>query len=112
MVSLRAQDAVEAYTARTETDGGFYLTNVAPGRYTLNVAAEGERPWTGSDVLEQGRGVVLPEIALTMKPVEAFVQVSASRAEIAQAQIELAKKQRVLGVFPNFMRRMCGTRRR
>ena len=101
VVTLRTS-AVTVWIARTETDGGFRLANLAPGPYTLNVAAEGARPWTGTGVLEEGRGVLLPEIALALKPVEAFVQVSASRTEIAQAQVELAEKQRVLGVFPNF----------
>ena len=102
VVTLTTRDVRGGYVARTEMDGGFRLANLAPGPYTLNVAAEGVRPWSGSGVLEAGRGVLLPEIALALKPVEAFVQVSATRTEIAQAQIELAEKQRVLGVFPNF----------
>ena len=102
VVTLQMPNAIERYTAQTETDGGFHLADLAAGPYTLSVAAAGARPWTGSGVLEEGRGVILPDIAMTLKPVEAFVQVSAARTEIAQAQIELAEKQRVLGVFPNF----------
>ena len=101
-VTLTMQDGPWSVTARTETDGAFHLANLVAGPYLLRVVAEGTRPWTGSGVLGEGRTVLLPEIALALKPVQAFVQVSASRQEIAQAQIELAEKQRVLGVFPNF----------
>jgi hypothetical protein len=90
-------------TAETTTtsEGLFSFPSLAPGPFTLAISATGFSPTQLSGSLLPGEARDLPTIVLTAATTT-DVSVTASRADIAEAQINLEEKQRVLGVFPNF----------
>lgn len=92
-------------TATTLTDGSgaFSFANLTPGTFTLTVSSQGFATQSTSGVLHAGEEFDARTIALPMGAATNNVTVSAeTRVEIAQEQLNLEEKQRVLGVFPNY----------
>jgi hypothetical protein len=85
----------------TTPEGQFTFINLAPGAYTLSVTAAGFSLERTIGDLEPSATSELPAIVLVAASTT-NVSVSASQTDIAQAQVGLEEKQRVLGVFPNF----------
>jgi len=85
-------------------DSGFFtFTGVAPGTWSLAVTGNGFSSWTESALsLHSGEYYEVPRIVLTFTSVASTVRVTASRQEIAEAQMQEEEKQRVLGIVPNF----------
>ena len=86
---------------RSGGDGGFSFAEVPAGTYTMTVERDGFAQATSGAVLGAGQQVELGEISLTVAAREG-VEVRASGRDVAEAQMALEEKQRVLGVFPNF----------
>ena len=86
---------------RSGGDGGFSFAEVPAGTYTVTVERDGFAQATSGAVLGAGQQVELGEISLTVAAREG-VEVRASGRDVAEAQMALEEKQRVLGVFPNF----------
>ena len=86
----------------TATDGSFTFSSVAPGPFKLSITATGFAPKQTSSELHSAENLQLPEIALAAAASPTDISVTASQAEIAEAQVHMEEKQRVLGVFPNF----------
>ena len=101
-VSLKADLAETCQRVQAGEDGTFRFADVSPGVYRVTVAREGFEDWHGSAVVVAAENLALPEIAMAVSPVSSAVEVRASVHDIAQAQLQLEEKQRVLGVFPNF----------
>jgi hypothetical protein len=104
-VTLELSGSGNQQTLSTETDstGTFNFANLAPGPYKLTVSAPGFVTQSISGSLAAGENFDAHTIALPMSGATNSVTVSAgSRVEIAQEQINLEEKQRVLGVFPNY----------
>jgi hypothetical protein len=92
-----------AVTTQTDSNGAFSFSNLPPGAFKLTVSARGFQTQSISGVLHAGVDFEAPTIALPVAAATNEVRVSAeSRVEIAQEQLNLEEKQRVLGVFPNF----------
>ncbi|MDR3753997.1 MAG: carboxypeptidase-like regulatory domain-containing protein [Terracidiphilus sp.] len=90
-------------TAQTDSNGAFSFANLAPGAFKLTVSAPGFLPQSISGVLHAGEDFDAHTIALPVAAATNEVRVSAeSQIEIAQAQLNIEEKQRVLGVFPNY----------
>ena len=88
---------------RSDDAGEFRLTNLAAGRYRLTVSASGFDSFVTPEItLRSGEAFTLPKIVLPLASADESVQVNATQVEIAQAQLHLEEKQRVLGIFPNF----------
>jgi hypothetical protein len=85
----------------TTTDGGFTFSSVPAGPFKLSITAAGFTPKQTSSELHSAETLQLPDIALSPAS-STDIQVTASQAEIAEAQVHMEEKQRVLGVFPNF----------
>jgi len=99
----RNGSADPAATAETDSNGAFSFTNLPPGAFRLTVSAQGFQTQSISGVLLAGEDFDANTIALPMAAATNEVRVSAeSRVEIAQEQLNLEEKQRVLGVFPNY----------
>jgi hypothetical protein len=99
------QDAPEAPGPRTQTteaDGTFIFTGVAPGPFHLTLSSRGFVAQTVSGELRAGDSFDAHTVVLAMAVATSSVEVTASQQEIAQAQINVEEKQRVLGVIPNF----------
>jgi hypothetical protein len=94
-------DAQPPRTAIPTSDGAFVFVNLPPGSFSLTIAATGFAPHQTSGSLQLGESRTLPDIVLT-SATTTNVEVSASQDQIAEAQVQLEEKQRVLAVIPNF----------
>jgi len=95
--------AAWAATAQTDGNGAFSFANLPPGTFKLTVSAPGFLTQSMSGLLQAGGNFDAHTIALPVAAANNEVRVSAeSRVEIAQEQLNLEEKQRVLGVFPNY----------
>lgn len=101
-VRLETGEARSNRTAETDAQGRFVFREVPAGAYRLTVTNPGLASWNTEGDVRAGIAVDLEEIALGKAVVSAEVQVTAEQTEVAQAQVQLAEKQRVLGVIPNF----------
>jgi hypothetical protein len=83
-------------------DGEFSFANVAPGAFQLTITAAGFATQTSSGTLASGQAYVVPRLALTVATNISEVQVSLTQTEVAEEEIKVEEKQRVLGAIPNF----------
>ncbi len=91
--------------ALSGADGQFSLAGVAPGPFQLTITSAGFATQTISGVLHAGENYVVPVAALAVAAAVTSVDVGLSRAEIAEVaeeQLKVEEKQRMLGVIPNF----------
>src|SRR5450755_3936770 len=102
LVRLTGHDQSLAQQAVTDNDGQFSFTNVAPGSFILAVTSAGFATQTCSGVLRADENYVVPQIALTVATGFTEVQVGLTQTEVAEQEIKVEEKQRVLGMLPNF----------
>lgn len=88
--------------ADTNENGEFLFTGVPAGAFQLTLSSSGFVTKTVSGVVQPGENYDARSIVLPVANTTSDVRVSASVAEIAQAQLHIEEKQRVLGVIPNF----------
>ena len=86
----------------SDANGEFVFADVPPGAFQVVIAAAGlaSQTYTGTKIADQASTV--PTITLAVASESTQVQVSVSRVELAEDEIKIQEKQRVLGVFPNF----------
>lgn len=101
-IRLEVGQARLSRTAETDAEGRFAFRGVPAGVYRLTVTDPGLASWSTEGDLRAGMVVELDEIALGKAMTSAEVIVTAGQADIAQAQVQMEEKQRVLGVIPNF----------
>jgi len=84
-------------------DGKFQLSELTPGdTYVIRVSADGAAPWTSQPiVLHPGQALTLDDIHLKVM-VSDSITVSASRQQIATAQVQMETQQKTFGFIPNF----------
>jgi hypothetical protein len=97
-----ARGAAPEQESVSDDYGRFSFANVAPGDFKLTITATGLVTQTRSGTLRSGEAYLSPEITLAVAPVTTDVRVTMTRTEIAEEQIQLQEKQRVLGFIPNF----------
>jgi hypothetical protein len=83
-------------------NGEFFFANVLPGTFQIGISASGFAPHSIAGFLRAGQFYMVPVSTLAPATLQTEIQVTASRIEVAQAQIQAQEKQRVLGVVPNF----------
>ena len=86
----------------SDEEGQFSFANVAPGPFRLTISSEGFTTQTYSGTLHSGEHYDVPEITLVVAASSSQVQVTLSRADLAEAEIKDQEKQRIFGVVPNF----------
>ncbi len=86
----------------TDANGAFDFTSLPAGPFRLTLSSRGFLTRSVSGVLQPGENYDAQTIVLPLAAASSEVRVTASRVEIAEAQLNLEEKQRVLGVFPNF----------
>ena len=84
------------------TDGQFSFANIAPGPFQLTITSAGFATQTSSGVLHPGETYVLLHTALAVATAVTDVQVELTQTEVAEEEIKIEEKQRVLGIVPNF----------
>jgi hypothetical protein len=99
---LTSTNATSRQEARSDGEGHFVFADVAPGPFQISLAASGFAPLQKSGVLQPGENYTLPQIALAVAENLVDVEVTLTQEQVAQDQIKIEEKQRLLGVFPNF----------
>jgi hypothetical protein len=90
-------------TQQTDADGHFHFANLQPGAFKITISAEGFVSQSVVGLLRPGEAFDARTIALPVASSDSVVRVSAeSQVELAQQQLNIEEKQRVLGVFPNY----------
>ena len=91
-------------TTITDQAGEFHFSPVATGSYKLTITASGFEAWTAENVAPRRDGNPLSISAtLRMAPTSTELNVSLPPHELAAEQIKVEEKQRLFGVFPNFL---------
>src|SRR5215472_16308549 len=101
-VRLTSADQSASREALSRDDGQFFFTNVVPGTFQITISASGFAERTFNGILFSGDVYTVPAHPLAPATLTTEIQVTASRIEVAEAQIQAQEKQRVLGVVPNF----------
>ncbi|WP_433984550.1 carboxypeptidase-like regulatory domain-containing protein [Tunturiibacter empetritectus] len=103
LVSIQFLDSRPQRTLATDATGSFNFTAINPGTFKVAVVSSGFANWVSSAlVLQKGQLYELPTITLQLSSANTNVDVNFTRHDIAEEQVSLEEKQRVLGVFPNF----------
>jgi hypothetical protein len=103
LVSIQFLDSRPQRTIATDATGSFNFTAVGPGTFKVAVLSSGFANWVSSALVQQkGQLYELPTITLQLSSATTNVDVNFTRYDIAEEQVSLEEKQRVLGVFPNF----------
>jgi hypothetical protein len=97
-----AKDQFQSPEAVSGGDGQFFFASVPPGPFQLTITAAGFATQTSSGILHSGEIQAVPPIALEVATAVTEVQVQLTRTEVAEQEIKIEEKQRVLGVIPNF----------
>src|SRR5271154_6424063 len=100
-ITLAQPGVTSKREARSDGDGHFVFADVAPGPFQLAFAASGFATLEESGVLHAGEDYVFPQIELAVGTT-VDVEVTLPREQVAEDQIKVEEKQRLLGVVPNF----------
>jgi hypothetical protein len=101
-VTLTRADQSSPREVLSGSNGEFFFANVLRGTFEIRITASGFAAQTVSGKLRSGEFYIVPVSTLAPATLQTEIQVTASRVEVAQAQIQAQEKQRVLGVVPNF----------
>jgi hypothetical protein len=85
----------------TDANGGFTFNNITPGAFELTISAAGFATQKQSGILHEGQDYVNPDVQLAVAAT-VDVMVRVTPVEIAEEQIQVEEKQRLLSVFPNY----------
>jgi hypothetical protein len=89
--------------ATSDSNGRFSFPRVAPGKYRLRAMSNGLGTYQSDELaLAGGENRDLQQVRLPMASTSANVEVFATQHQVAEAQVHLEEKQRVLGIVPNF----------
>lgn len=103
LVTLVSQPSKSQQTSLTNGEGAFHFTGLPSGTYQITVTANGFAPWVGHGItLSPNQQYQAPEISLEIASANTTVHAVFSGYDLAEQQMHVEEKQRVLGVFPNF----------
>ncbi len=90
-------------TLFTDSDGAFSFTGLEAGTFQLTVTSNGFAAWAGPEiVLAPAATYQQPQIMLQIASTNTTVNAVFTGRDLAQQEMKVEEKQRVLGVFPNF----------
>jgi carboxypeptidase family protein len=101
-VKVTGDDQSVKQEALSDKDGQFSFANITPGHFQLIITSSGFAPQTFSGVVRSGEIDTVPQIALNVASASTEVEVGLTQTEVAEEEIKIEEKQRVLGVLPNF----------
>ena len=101
-VRLSREDQSPSQEVLSGTDGQFSFANIAPGPFQLTVTSAGFATQTSSGILHSAENYIVPKSALAVATAVTDMEVGLSQTEVAEEEIKVEEKQRVLGVLPNF----------
>ncbi len=92
----------QKFTAATDSAGRFRFTGLPAGGFQITVQADEMQPATRQGTLHPGEQLAIPQIVLRIATANTDVQVTASRQDMAEDEVKIEEKQRLIGVVPNF----------
>jgi Carboxypeptidase regulatory-like domain len=102
-VTLAGQSASDVRNVESGSDGQFAFAGLPPDVYRITVTAPGMNRFTSNQILlHAGEVRLVPAVKLSVSGGSISVTVTANKVELAQEQVQIAVKQRVAGVIPNF----------
>ena len=100
-LSDRSGNAVR--TLQSGSDGQFSFSGLKPDDYQLTVRAPGMDTYSSPQIaLSTGEFHIVPPIVLSVSGVATTVNVTETKEELAEEQVQIAVQQRIGGVIPNF----------
>jgi hypothetical protein len=91
------------YNTQTDSVGCFVFPELQADEFSLNISVAGLDSFTIARIaLASGQNLDLAPIKMRLAEVSSKVEVTASKWDIAEAQMKSEQKQRLLGVLPNF----------
>jgi hypothetical protein len=101
-VKLTEDDPSQNQEVSSDDGGQFLFANVTPGLFQLTIALTGFATQTLSGVLSSGEVYTVPQTTLAIATASTEIRVVPTVVEVAEDEIKVEEKQRVLGVIPNF----------
>ena len=102
LATLTREDQSPKQKVLSGDNGQFTFANLVPGTFRITITARNFTTQTFSGILHPGESYMVPPIALALVTATTQVQVVAAGTEVAEEEIKLQEKQRVLGIIPNF----------
>jgi carboxypeptidase family protein len=106
MANVKVSLAQEGLNLKRETvsdgDGHFIVTDITPGPFQITFTNTGFASLQISGVLHPGESYVVPQIAMAVAQANVDVQVTLPIEQVAEDELKVEEKQRVLGFIPNF----------
>jgi carboxypeptidase family protein len=91
------------YNTQTDAVGSYSFTALNANEFRLAASAPGFDSFTIADIaLASGQTLELSPIMMHVAVVSSNVEVTATRREIAEAQMKSEQQQRIFGVLPNY----------
>ena len=102
-VGLAGQAGSSMRSVESGSDGQFAFTALPPDVYRITVTAPGMNRFVSTQILlHAGEARLIPAIKLSVSGGSTSVTVTGDKEELAREQVQIAVKQRVAGVIPNF----------
>jgi hypothetical protein len=101
-VTLTSNGQSPTREVRSGDEGQFSFADVVPGAFQITITAAGFSPQTFSGILHSGQIHIFPPNVLALTPEKTTVEVVASPQGLAEEQVKVEEKQRVLRFVPNF----------
>jgi carboxypeptidase family protein len=102
-VMLEGASGRDQRGATTDDNGFFRFSSVAPGAFKVSVTAKGFSNWSSDGLmLHPKEDYDLPPVELRIAMSTTEVVVAFTRHDMAEEEIHVEERQRVLGAIPNF----------
>jgi hypothetical protein len=102
-IRLENLDSHKDTILSSDDKGTFTITNLAAGRYKVTITGAGMGTYISPEFeLKSGETHIVSGIVLPVATAQSEVHVYANKNEIAQEEMRIAERQRVIGIFPNF----------
>jgi hypothetical protein len=101
-VTLAGQSSSAIRVLESGTNGQFAFTGLPPDTYKLTVTAPGMNSFISPQISLQGGETRLVSLTLSVFGGATSVTVSGNKEELAEQQVQIAVRQRIGGILPNF----------
>lgn len=101
-ITLTIEGQSKKLTDMSDGAGQFSFSNVPPGDFQVTIISAGFAPQTFSGTVEPGQTLNLLPIMLDVSTAITSVRVGVPQTEVAEEQMKIEEKQRVLAIVPNF----------
>jgi len=101
-VTVAGQSSSAIWTLESGSNGEFAFTGLYPDTYKLTVTAPGMNTFTSSEISVHEGEYRLVSVMLSVFGGATKVTVSGNKEEMAEEQVQIAVRQRIGGIIPNF----------